>query len=175
MDGRPRDRVEAQQRVQGIAALVGAIRALASLRSAEDVGGVEIQDDRSDAGRSIRGPLHQPKRLVQLTDVAQREAAQPRPGSLRRRHGEAAHGLLRSVRPRHRQVVQAPSTQRYALRDRRHELPVGQATSTPLHRQAGIGHRHQPDNVHHIAQQHRAGMSGNRTPRRSNSHRGPKA
>ena len=128
---RARGGVEAQEGVEGIAALVGAIHALAPGGAAEDVGGVEVQGDLAHAGGGPGVALDGGEGLVELADVA--EAEPPQPGSRRLGGGdaEAPQLLLGLIGADDGQVVEAGGAHCDRLGHASRELRFGQP-SGPL-------------------------------------------
>jgi hypothetical protein len=106
--------------------------------------------------------VHPRERLVELADVAEAEAAQPRPRRLRGRHREAAQLSLRVIGSRHRQVVEAASSQRDRLGRRDDELRLREPTRPSLEMHVRLQRRSQPDRAHRLPPQQRSAMGSNR-------------
>jgi hypothetical protein len=128
--------VEAQQRVQGVAELVGAIDTLTPGRAAEQVRGVEVERHLPGAIQAGRPSLDHIEGLVQLTQMTEREPAQPAARRLGHRGREPPQLALGDVVTADRKIVDAPSTAGDGLGHPQCELGVGQTSGPALHRQA---------------------------------------
>ena len=169
VDGGSRGGLEAQQRVQGIAVLVGAVDALAPGRAAEDVGGVEVQRHLGHSRGTEGVALDDLERLVQLADVAQGEAAQPGARRLGGRNRKApqqvcaasARVTARSSRQRAPSAIDSAidATNSASERPRAARLEV-QAPPTASSRPTGAGR---------LSQQLSSAIRGNRPRRRADA------
>jgi hypothetical protein len=167
VDRRARGGIETQQRMKGVALLVGAVRALTAFRPTEDVGGIEVEGHPGHA-RSPEGvALHLTQRLLELADVAQAEPAQPGARRLRRRHGEAPKELLGGVAPGRDQVIQATRPQRDRLGRRHHELRFGQPPGSALEMHVARDRLFEADHSPRFPQQFRPAIGAQRPRRRT--------